>query len=312
MMKGMNTQLSLKYSPWQEKTSRPYTAIAAIGRISLLLMCRQRLFWGLFALAMLAFFFFFYGQYLMVWISQQLAHETVRIAGFSVNISQLLRFLDRLALQGTAHTYANFIWFQGYILVILLCFSGSHLFGNDIIYNTMIFYYSKPISPWHYFCGKCLAIIFLIIMTTFIPATILWFEAGLLLDGLTYYTQNYPSLLGIAGYSALIALTLSLLTAATAMVFQRTAPMVLAWMGLFVLLRMMANWLAMATQEADWRLLDFWNNLYLCGLWCFGIDHATIRPIPQPHYNNAFSITFIIIAVCILYIYKKTGSNIYK
>jgi ABC-type transport system involved in multi-copper enzyme maturation permease subunit len=310
-MKGTSSQL-LQYTPWKEKTSCPFAAIVAILRISLLLIFRQRLFWGLFALAMLAFFFFFYAQYLMVWISQQLAHDTVRIAGFSVSVSNLLRFLDRLALQGSAHTYGNFIWFQGYIIVILLAFSGSQLFGNEIIYGSMIFYYSKPITLWHYLYGKCLTIVLLILIVTLIPATILWLEAGLLHDWQTYYTQNYPLLLGIGGYSALIALTLSLLTATTAMVFRRTVPLVLVWMGIFVLLRMMGNWLTLATQNPDWRLLDLWNNLYLCGLWCLGVDHTTIRPIPQPSYSNAFLVIIVTILLCIIYISRYIKSEIYR
>jgi ABC-type transport system involved in multi-copper enzyme maturation permease subunit len=310
MMKGADAQL-LQFTPWKGNLSRRYAPAVAILRISLLLIFRQRLFWALLALATLAFFFFFYAQYLLVWISQQLAQETIRIAGFPVSVSNLLRFLDRLALNGSAHTYGNFIWFQGYIIVILLAFSGSQLFGNDIVYGSMLFYYSKPISLWHYFYGKCFTIVILLLMTTFIPAVILWIEAGLLFDWKMYYTQNYQLLLGIGGYSALIALTLSLLTAATALLFRRTTPLVLTWMGLFVLLRLISNWLTLATQDANWRLLDLWNNLYLCGLWCFGVDHATIRPVPQPNYGAACLVIVGIIILCLVYInlYLK---NLYR
>ncbi len=301
MMKGADAQL-LQFTPWEGNPSRKHAAIAAILRVSLLLLFRQRLFWALFALAMLAFFFFFYAQYLLVWISHQLTHETIRIAGFPISVSNLIRFLDRLALNGSAHTFGNFIWFQGYIIVIILAFSGSQLFGHDIIYGSILFYFSKPISPWHYLCGKILTIVLLLLMTTFIPAIVLWIEAGLLFDWKTYYTQNYRLLLGITGYSVLIAATLSLLTATTASVFRQTAPMVLAWMGIFVLLRLIANWLTLATLDADWRLLDLWNNLYLCGLWCFGVDHATIRPNPQPSYGAACLVTIGLIILCIFYI----------
>ena len=54
-----------------------------MARVSLRLMLRRKLLWGLFALGLLVFFFF-YAQYLVVWITNQMATETVRFAGIPV------------------------------------------------------------------------------------------------------------------------------------------------------------------------------------------------------------------------------------
>ena len=276
-----------------------------MARVSLKLMFRRKLFWGLFALGLLVFFFFFYAQYLVVWITNQLATETVRFAGIPVTVGNLTKFLERLTLNGTAHTFGNFIWFQGYVLVIVLALAGSVLVGNDFFHGSLPFYLSKPIGRWHYVLGKCLAIgVFVNLMTT-LPAIILWLEAGLLYDWKTYYLDNLDLLLGILGYGLVLIGHAQPLVVATAVWVRRTVPLVMVWMGLFVFLRMLAAWLTDALKDERWRLIDLWNDLYLCGLWCLGAEHDIDPPAPQPEYRQAWLVVGGVCAACLLYLRKR-------
>src|SRR5262249_25216205 len=113
------TDTLLRYRPWRGTPHGPLYASVAMAAASLKLLLPRRLMWGLFGLALLVFFFFFYAQYLVVWITNQLATETVRFAGIPVSANNLARFLKRLALDGSDHTFGNFIWYQGYVLVIV-------------------------------------------------------------------------------------------------------------------------------------------------------------------------------------------------
>ena len=115
----------LRYRPWRGKLRGPTRASLAMARTSLVLLARRKLFWALYALSLMIFFFFFYGQYLVVWIQQQTATQTVQFGGVPVKLVELTRFLDRLNLNGSAHTFGNFIWFQGYIVMIVLALAGS-------------------------------------------------------------------------------------------------------------------------------------------------------------------------------------------
>ncbi|MBY0456222.1 MAG: ABC transporter permease [Gemmataceae bacterium] len=299
------TDPRLRYRPWRGTARGPLYGALAMARASLKLMLRRWLTWGLFGLALLVFFFFFYAQYLMVWITNQLATESVRFAGIPVNVQNITRFLDRLALNGTDHTFGNFIWFQGYVLVIALSLSGSVLVGNDFANGSLPFYLSKPISRWHYVLGKCLAVGGIINLLTTLPAVILWVEAGLLYDWKTYYFDNILLLVGIIGYGATLSVTLGLLTVATAVLVRRTVPMAMIWMGLFVLLPMLSGWLVDTLKDEHWRLLDLWNNLYLCGLGCLGTDPATIRPAPQPAYWEAWAATGGVVLACLAYLRRR-------
>jgi ABC-type transport system involved in multi-copper enzyme maturation permease subunit len=299
------TDTLLRYRPWRGTPHGPLYASVALARASLKLLLRRWLMWGLFALALLVFFFFFYAQYLVVWIANQLETETVRFAGIPVNARNIMRFLDRLALNGTAHTFGNFIWYQGYVLVIVLALAGSVLVGNDFFHGSLPFYLSKPIGRWHYILGKCLAVGAIISILTTLPAFALWVEAGLLYDWQTYYVNNLDLLLGIIGYGLTLTVTLSLLCVATSVWVRRTVPLAMVWMGLFALLPMLAGWLVNATHDERWRLIDLWNNLYLCGLSCLQADPATIRPQPQPEYWQAWLTVGVVVVACMAYLRRR-------
>ncbi len=103
----------LRYRPWRGDLRPPVFGALAMARVSLRTMLRRKLFWGLYGLALMVFFFFFYGQYLVVWIQQQTATQTISFGAFRVNASDLTKFLDRMHLSGTAHTFGNYVWFRG-------------------------------------------------------------------------------------------------------------------------------------------------------------------------------------------------------
>jgi ABC-type transport system involved in multi-copper enzyme maturation permease subunit len=296
----------LRYRPYRGSLRGPLAGSLAMARASLKLMFRRWLYWGLFALSALVFFFFFYGQYLVVWITTQFGEDSVPIAGMKVPMKDFTKFLGRLALDGSAHTFGNFIWFEGYVVVIVLALAGSLLVGNDFARGSLPFYLSKPIGRRHYVLGKCLAIGFFVNLATTIPAFILWIEAGLLYDWKSYYLDNADLLLGVLGYGFVLTVSLSLLVMATAVWLRRTVPMTMVWMGVFVLLRMLASWLVDGLKvDEHWRLLDLWNDLYLVGAWCLQIDPATIRPAEQPKYWEAALTVGGVCIACLLYLRKR-------
>ena len=112
-------------------------------------------------------------------------------------------------------------------------------------------------------------------------------------------------LLGIIGYGLVLTVVLSLLVIATSVWLRRTVPLAMVWMGLFALLPMLSAWLVDATKDERWRLIDLWNDLYLCGLSCLGADHTTVRPQPQPEYWQAWVALGVVVGVCVLYLRRR-------
>lgn len=296
----------LRYRPWRGTLLPPIFGSLAMARISLLVMIRRRLFWGLYGLALMVFFFFFYGQYLVVWIQQQTAGQTVFFGGVPVKAADLTKFLDRLSLNGSGHTFANYIWFQGYIAMIVLALAGAVLVGNDFHHGSLPFYLSKPIARRHYILGKCLGIAAFINLLTTVPAVVLYIQAGLLYDWKTYYTDHLRQLVGIFGYGLTLTVGLSLLLVATAVSVRRTVPLIMVWTGIFVLCRMLGGFLVDGQfLNPRWRLIDLWNDFYLVGLACLNVDRNTVRPVAQPEFWEAAATVFFVCVACILYLRRR-------
>lgn len=301
------TDTLLRYRPWRGRLHGPLSATVAMARASVRLMARRRLYWGLYGLSLIVFLFFFYAQYLAVWLPGQLASSgTLRVGMVPIKVADLTKLLERLSLNGSVHTFGNFIWFQGYVLVIVLALAGSVLVGNDFAHGSLPFYLSKPIGRRHYLLGKCLGIgVFVNLMTT-LPAIALWVQAGLLYDWEVYYLDNLDLLVGIVGYGLVLTVVLSLLVVATAVWVRQTVPMVMVWMGVFVLLRMMAHALVDGLKyDERWRLIDLWNDLYLCGMACLRADPATLRPQSQPAYWEAWLAVGAVCVACLLYLRNR-------
>jgi ABC-2 type transport system permease protein len=296
----------LKYRPWRGTFNGPIHGSFAMARMSLVQLARRKLFWGLYALALMIFFFFFYGQYLIVWIQIQTAQQTISFGGMPVKVAELTKFLDKLHLNGDAHTFGNFFWMQGYIVMIVLALAGAVLIGNDFHYGSLPYYLSKPIGRRHYLLGKCLGIGLFINLLTTLPALVLFIQAGLLYDWEVYYIDHSRELLGIFGYGAALTVTLGLLLVTTAIAVRRTIPLIMIWTGLFVFTKNLSNLLVEGAKlDVRWKLLDLWNDLYLVGLAALDVDRETIRPANQPEYWEAFAAVAVICGACLVYLRKR-------
>jgi ABC-type transport system involved in multi-copper enzyme maturation permease subunit len=292
------TESLLRYRPWKGELRPPLVASVAMARFALRQLLRRKLFWFLYGLAGLIFFFYFYMQYLMVWVQQQAAEKTAMVGGVPVRISEFTKFLDRLNLNGTAHTYANFIWFEGYIGMIVLALAGAVLVGNDFHHGSLPFYLSKPIGRRHYVLGKVFGVGALITLLTTLPALVLFIQAGLLYDWRTYYLDNIHLFFGILGYGAVLTLTFGLLLVATAVMVRRTVPLVMIWAGIFVLCRALAVFLSDVQRFGrTWRLIDLWNDMYLIGLYLLGGERTAdkIGFDPPPVWQA----TIVVGCVCV-------------
>jgi ABC-type transport system involved in multi-copper enzyme maturation permease subunit len=301
----------LRYRPWRGTFLGPWHGVWAIGRAGLRLIFRRKLFWALYGLSMLIFLFYFFGQYLQVFLEQKLGEENLRLGGvFTRNLKpEVLMKSLRTAMQldGSSDTYGNFLWFEGYIVVVILAFIGSVLIGNDFHHGSMPFYLSKPISRWHYVAGKCLTIGVVVNMMTTVPCLALFVEYGFI-DQWDYYIDQSGLLLGIFGYGAVLTVTLSLVLMATATWLRRTIPMVMIWITIFVLGRLMQRWLVDGLHLPErWRLIDLWNDMYLTGMWIMDKQHSSLRPLSQiqpPYWQAALAVAAVVV-VCVVYLHHR-------
>jgi ABC-2 type transport system permease protein len=184
--------------------------------------------------------------------------------------TNMARFLDNYKVTGTGQAYADFMLAQAAICALLLAFAGSTLIGSDYRQGGMVFYLSRGIGKWHYIVGKLLTIAAVVTIVTTVPALILFIEYGTLSNSLDYFVDNPRVLTGIVGYGAVLAVVQSLMIFAIAAWVPRTVPLVMTWLGLFVLLKGLADAMRAIDGNRYWLLLGFWDNMHRLGRWCFG------------------------------------------
>ncbi len=293
----------LHYRPWQGHFRQPLWSVWPIARVALGMIFRRKLFWVMYALGLMIFLLFFFGQYLLAWAETQMGEGSVPVLGVREDPRRLVHLLRNiLLLNGSGETYRNFITYQGHIVMVVLALAGAVLIGNDVQHGSLPFYLSKPLSSWHYLLGKGLAVgVFINLMTT-LPAVALFVQYGLL-DSWSYFTDNADLLLGILGYGAVLTVCLTLLLLATASWLRRTVPMIMAWTTLFFFCRMLAS--ALVDQlhyDVRWRLIDLWNDTYLVGSTLLQIDLQGPRASPQPAWYEGALILGGVSALCLTYL----------
>jgi ABC-type transport system involved in multi-copper enzyme maturation permease subunit len=294
----------LHYRPYRGPMRGSLAGVGAIARTGLRMIARRRLFWVLYALAALIFLFFFFGQYIFSWLSGNVAETTVRVGAGAMPIQPeriLAAMRDQLKINGAGATYSNFIWYEGYLVMIVLALAGAILVGNDFRYGSLPFYLSKPITRWHYVLGKCLTVAVFVNAMTTLPALALWIEYGLL-ESWSYFGDTAHLALGIVGYGLVLSVVLSLLLVATATWLRRTTPMIMIWATLFVFARGLGEILVRVTgDDARWRLIDLWSNMYVVGCWAMRSPPIGVYPSP-----GAAAVPLLIVClVSVLYLNRR-------
>jgi Ni/Fe-hydrogenase subunit HybB-like protein len=164
------------------------------------------------------------------------------------------------------------------------------------------FYLSKPLSPWHYLAGKCLAVAAIVNLMTTLPALVLYFQYGVLTSW-DYFVQDFRLLFGILAYGLELTVCLSLMLVATAGWLRRTVPMIMAWTTIFIFLRLLSvalvNGLKMSPR---WRLMDLWNDTFLLGAYCLRVEpYKDWQPF-QPTIGEAAVVLGVVCILCLTYL----------
>jgi hypothetical protein len=268
------------YRGWHGELQSPWKTCWPIVRTSLMLVLRRKIFWLLLGLGLVHFLF----SFALIYVKAQLAVQMPQFAGF----------LDRIQVTGTGKAYLEFMFGQGIVTMLLLAFAGSMLVGSDYHQAGLTFYLSRRIGRPHYVAGKLLAIATLVTLITTVPALVLYFEYGMLSSSLEYFRENPRILLGILGYGTISALVLSLLLAALAAWVPRTAPLVMSWTCIFLLLPILSESLRHIRDNRMWRLLNLRYDLRVLGSWCFG----SLRE-DRDEVQLAFWAAWIVLALCL-------------
>jgi ABC-2 type transport system permease protein len=286
----------LHYRPWRGELRSTTATIWPIARVALGMMIRRKLFWVLYVLGLLFFLLFFFGQYLLAY-AESLGPGPNGAGGLGGLIKILRNLLD---LDGSGKSYRTFFDLQGYTVMVILALAGATVIGNDLRFGSLPFYLSKPVSRWHYLVGKMLAVAVFVNLLTTLPALILWVQYGLL-AGWDYFFDKWELAVGIVAYGAILSVSLSLILLATAVWLRKTVPLIMVWSTLFVFLRIVPDVLVGGLDfDRHWRLFNLWNDNYLVGSACLGVEAP--NPLQHPDWFSAALVLGGVSLTCLTYL----------
>lgn len=254
-----------------QRASVPWLrSVWAIWRSNLKMIVRYRVFWVILALSMLHFLV----HYVLIYIKAQIALEG---GGWFAEM------IDNFQVTGNGEGYYSFLAQQSSAVIVMLAYASSVMVAADYSAGGIVFYLSKPIGKLHWIVGKSLSLMAVVSLQTLIPAMILFIECGVYSPSMwDYWSENRGIAVSILGYSLVVMLVLSSIALAVGVLCRRTAPLVMVWGAIVLVLPAFAEMLRTILDNPHWMLLHIPRNCRLVGRWLFDIvPEDTVSQIPM-------------------------------
>ena len=126
------------------------------------------------------------------------ASERLEDFSFLTSDKEMLNFLQVSPKYFASYFTSEYLLFM---MVMILVFCGAGLIADDLKYNSLQLYFSRPIKKKDYFLGKAAVIAFFLLLITLIPGLV-FLLMKLLFSGSLKFLIDYPKLFfAIIGYS---------------------------------------------------------------------------------------------------------------
>src|ERR1700730_17091241 len=117
--------------------------------------------------------------------------------------------------------------------MFLILMVGPSLISQDLRFNALPLYFSRPLRRIDYFVGKLGIIATFVGMVTVIPSLIAYVLGLLFSLDITIVRDTFPLLLGCIGYGLLIVLSAGMLILALSALSRNSRYIALFWVGLW-------------------------------------------------------------------------------
>jgi ABC-2 type transport system permease protein len=188
------------YERWEgslKEQRRPWWPITRLG---IKLAFRKKNFKFLFAGAFLPAFVFLAGVYISERIEdfQNMFRSSSPQKFFEVNPAFFRTYFSNDALL--------------FLMIMIMVFAGAGLIADDLKFNSLQIYFSRPIRKKDYVLGKCAVLLFFLLLLTIVPG-LLFIIFKMIFAGSFGLIRDYPWLpLSILGYSVFLSAFITLYT----------------------------------------------------------------------------------------------------
>ncbi|MFI5381372.1 MAG: hypothetical protein ACHRHE_18910 [Tepidisphaerales bacterium] len=164
-----------------------------------------------------------------------------RKASFVASLSQFLSFFGSKFLDDPRHyrveiwtlCYSMFFWLQLRLAMILILLVGPSLISQDLRFNALPLYFSRPLRRIDYFVGK-LGVIAVFLGRIIILPSLIAYVLGLLFSlDITIIRDTFRILLASLVYGLVITLSAGLLILALSSLSRNSRYIALCWLGIW-------------------------------------------------------------------------------
>lgn len=168
--------------------------------------------------------------------------------------------------------FFRFIMQQTFAIALICVFGGSGLIANDLRFNALQFYFSKPINRSSYLLGKFIIIIILMAFITLIPSIILFIENGLV-STLSFFVEDIWLLGAIVLFCLIIIIPTGLLILALSSATNNNRYAAIIFAAILVGTPVLGETLTHVLDLKEAIYISYWRNLYILGTEIFAMPN---------------------------------------
>jgi len=186
-----------------------------------------------------------------------------------------------------------------FMIVIIMLFCGAGLISDDLKYNSLQLYFSRPITKKDYFIGKSAVIVFFLSILTLIPG-IIFIVMKLIFSGSFKFLASYPWLpFSVIGYSVFLTCFFAFYTLFLSSLNKNRRYVSILIFGLYFFSDVLFGIFFSIFGKQYFALLSIKANLQQVGACLFGQK--------TPYHVSWFYSLLIITGMCVLagYVLKK-------
>lgn len=185
-------------------------------------------------------------------------------------------FSDQSRLRVVVWTFAFhfFLIFEFYAAMIVVLLAGPELISQDLRFNAVPLYFSKPLTRFDYFLGKLGVIGLLLSAVVFVPLIVAYLLGIAFSLDARVVKDTFPVLLGALYYGMVIVASAGMLMLAVSSLSRNTLTVGAIWMG-FIMISFGVGAVSHGVSRNDRTLaISYPNNLMRIGRELLGVPSA--------------------------------------
>jgi ABC-2 type transport system permease protein len=185
-------------------------------------------------------------------------------------------FSDRARLRNLVWTFAfhYFSIFEFMAAMILVLLAGPELISQDLRFNAIPLYFSKPLRRLDYFVGKLGVIGLLLSVVVFAPMIVAYILGVAFSLDVKVVKDTFPVLLGGLAYGAVIVVSAGMLMLAVSSLSRNTRTVGAIWIGAIIVLNSIAGITNQISKDDRALAISYTGNLTRVGRELLGVPHA--------------------------------------